>query len=495
MALQPFTNEQLNCCKFAFIVLNEIPKALRQTFKQMWDNTFASLPGFQPWDDSNAVRTLFLSTEGGTTKVPIHLSYDKWDCTALFQATIFAKSFALPDSRGHHRILHDLYLKSRKLPHGTFHSFVVSPSGDNAETFALAIDQLRLLRNSFCHSFSSEIDKKTFDQYIQHAKDAIKALGINTDPINAVGSLTESDFPTEKVQRLEDDIRKELQTESTFLKEEVKDELTEIRSDIAHLDQKRQEEAKLLQESHKEDTVELKTKIETANAASQEMMNEKFAEFQTESTVLREDVKDKLQLLQESHKKDTVDLKKAIETTNAASQEMMNEKLAEFQTESTVLREDVKDKLQLLQESHKKDTVDLKRTIETTNATSREMMNETFTEFQTESTVLMEDVKDELVGIRSDITQLNQKRKEEAKILQDSHREDTVDLKKTIAANQEMITEKFAELNQEIKDKLKEDSSGKQKIKASLFKGSFSKTNLTNRACCRTRAELEKIDL
>ena len=39
MALQPFTNEQLNYFKFACIVLNEIPKALRQTFKQMWNNT------------------------------------------------------------------------------------------------------------------------------------------------------------------------------------------------------------------------------------------------------------------------------------------------------------------------------------------------------------------------------------------------------------------------------------------------------------------------
>ena len=440
MALQPFTNEQLNYCKFAFIVLNEIPKALRQTFKQMWDNTFASLPGFQPWDDSNAVRTLFLGTEGGTTKVPIHVSYDQWDCTALFQATIYARSFALPDSRGHHRILHDLYLKSRKLPRGTFHSSVVSPGGDNAETFALAIDQLRLLRNSFCHSFSSEIVKKTFDQYVQHAKDAIKALGVNTDPIDVVGNLTESDFPTEKVRRLEDGIRKELQTESTFLKEEVKDELTEVRSDIAHLDQKRQEEAKLLQESHKEDTVDLKTKIETANAASQEMINEKFAEFQKESTVLREDVKDKLQLLQESHKKDTVDLKKAIKTTNAASQEMMNEKLAEFQTESTVLKEDV---------------------------------------------------KDELIGIRSDITQLNQNQKEEAKFLHESHKEDTLDLKKTVAASQEMMTEKIAELNQKIKDILKEDTSGKQKINTSLVKISFSKTNLTSRGCCNTWTGLD----
>lgn len=160
MALQPFTNEQLNYLKFTFVVLNEFPKALRQAFKQMWNNTFASIPGFRPWDDSNAVRNLFLSTEGGVTKVPTHLSYDEWDCSALFQATIYARSFALPDSKGHHRILHDLYLKPCKLPRGTFHSSVVSPTGNKAETFALAMDQLRMLRNSLCHLNKSELDKK-----------------------------------------------------------------------------------------------------------------------------------------------------------------------------------------------------------------------------------------------------------------------------------------------------------------------------------------------
>ena len=92
MTLQPFTNEQLNYFKFAFVVLNEFPKVLRQTFQHMWDNTFGHLPVCQPWDDSIAVRNMFLATEGGTTKVPTHLSYDEWDCTALFQATIFAWS-------------------------------------------------------------------------------------------------------------------------------------------------------------------------------------------------------------------------------------------------------------------------------------------------------------------------------------------------------------------------------------------------------------------
>ena len=255
MALQPFTNEQLNYFKFAFVVLNEFPKVLRQTFKRMWDNAFAHLPGYQSWDDSIAVRNMFLATEGGKTKVPTHLPYEEWDCTALFRATIYAQSFALPDSAGHRRTLSDLLLKHRKPSPGTFHSTVVSPSGNNAETFAVAIDQLRLLRNSFCHSFSSEIDKKTFDQYIQHTKDAIKALGVTTDPVDAVGSLTESDFPTEKVCKLRDDITKELLTENKFLKENVEDELMGMRSD----------------------SLELRNTIEKATA-NQEMTNEKIAE-------------------------------------------------------------------------------------------------------------------------------------------------------------------------------------------------------------------------
>ena len=85
----------------------------------------------------------------------------------------------------------------------------MSPSGNTAETFALAIDQLRLLRNSLCHSDKSEIDKPTFDQYVQLAKDAFQVLGIMTDPIDAIGGMKESDFPIKKVYKLEESLRQE----------------------------------------------------------------------------------------------------------------------------------------------------------------------------------------------------------------------------------------------------------------------------------------------
>ena len=216
MALQPYRDEDLNFFKFASLVLNEFPNALRQTFKTMWDNTYGHRPGFQLWDDSAAVRNLFAATEGGRTKVPVHQSYLKWDCTAFFQATIYSRVFAV-----HHGTLNDVYVKPRGLSHGHFHPSVVSTTGNNAETCALGIDQLRLLRNSVCHSTSSEMTKVTFDQYVQHAKDAFQALGVSTALVDAVGSLSESDFPINEVRRLQQGIKEENTSYIKFLEGDV----------------------------------------------------------------------------------------------------------------------------------------------------------------------------------------------------------------------------------------------------------------------------------
>ena len=256
MALQKFSDEQLNFFKFATLVLDEFPKALRQTFKTMWDNTYGHLPGFQLWDDSTAVRKMFDSEEaksGKKTKVPVLQSYNEWDCTNLFQATIFARSFAPPASTGSFTTLSDLYVKPCAVPYGSFHACVVSPGGNMTETIALAIDQLRLLRNSLCHSTSSEMDKATFDRGVNYAKDAFRALGVSTAPIDAVGSLTESDFPTNEVRQLERRIKEESREYIKFL-EEMSSDVIEIKAmqnvimqkvddiatkeDIAMLDQK-----------------------------------------------------------------------------------------------------------------------------------------------------------------------------------------------------------------------------------------------------------------
>ena len=261
MTLQPFREEQLNFFKFSSLVLNEFPKALRQTFKTMWDNAYGSRPGFQLWDDSSAVRNLFATTEGGKTKVPIHRSYNEWDCTTLFQATIFARSFAFSASTGSYSTLSDLYVKPRALPHGSFHACVLSPCGNNSETFALAIDQLRLLRNSLCHSTSSEMDKLTFDQRVNYAKDAFQALGVSTAPIDAVGNLTESDFPTNEVRALEMRQRDETRAYINFL-EEVNSDITEVKAILQALKAGQEQQYSPILSSLSSDVSDVKQKVE-----------------------------------------------------------------------------------------------------------------------------------------------------------------------------------------------------------------------------------------
>ena len=280
MTLQPFSDEQLNFFKFSSVVLNEFPKALRQTFKTMWDNTYGRRPGFQLWDDSTAVRNLFATTEGGRTKVPTRQSYNEWDCTNLFHATIFSRSFAFSASAGSYSTLSDLYVKPLALPHGSFHACVLSPGGNNAETFALALDQLRLLRNSLCHSASSEMDKLTFDQCVNYAKDAFQALGLSTAPIDSVGSLTESDFPTNEVRALETRLRDETRAYINFLKEVNSDVgvikailqeqqyspiLSSLSSDVSDVKQKVEEDV-----ANKEDITRLEKKIDELKEGQRE---------------------------------------------------------------------------------------------------------------------------------------------------------------------------------------------------------------------------------
>ena len=192
-----FKKEQLNYFKFTSVVNSELLKALRKTFKAMWDEKFGPS---EIWDDSESVRKSFLAKEGGaaSTKVPTQISYEKWDCTAMYQATIYARSFA--NSTG--QTLNGRYLKPLSLPSESFHSSVVSPRGDPEETRALAIDQLRRLRNSQAHPNNDKMDKFTFDQNIQRTKEAFQALRISAKKIEELGNLPESELPTPQNTKL-----------------------------------------------------------------------------------------------------------------------------------------------------------------------------------------------------------------------------------------------------------------------------------------------------
>ncbi len=180
----------------------------------MWDSTIALRPGFIPWDDSTKVRNMLLTSEGGKTYIPTTKSIEEWDCTALFKATIYAKTFGVTSSKGSN--LNDLYLKIVKPAPGSFHSSVQSSTGNQDETYALAIDQLRLLRNSLCHSPKPEIIKTDFDNYVQLVTKALTAVNIDTAFVDIIGQMSEDDFPTKKVQELHDCRLKELKAVCMF---------------------------------------------------------------------------------------------------------------------------------------------------------------------------------------------------------------------------------------------------------------------------------------
>jgi len=122
-------------------------------------------------------------------------------------------------------------VKPRALSPGTFHHSLVSPTGDHVETYALALDQLRLLRNTLCHQISTQkIDKATFDNYIQLTKDAFTTLGQNTTRIDEIGKLDEDHFPTTRLQQLEDKLKKEKDAAIKF--KQIDDHLTKIESRV-----------------------------------------------------------------------------------------------------------------------------------------------------------------------------------------------------------------------------------------------------------------------
>ena len=218
MAVKPFSKEELNFFKFASIVHDEFPKMLRWTFVTLWNSKIAPLPGYRVWDDSPAIRKLLKTREGGATAIPTNKSFEHWDCTALFQATIYSKTFGISATTSI-KTLNDQFIKGKK--RGSFHALLTSPTGKQDETITLAIDQVRVLRNHLCHSSNSSIAKSDFDDYVQLAEDAFTAVGFPTNQIDYIGNLEESDFPTEKVSELNRKNMDVVRENHKFLKETI----------------------------------------------------------------------------------------------------------------------------------------------------------------------------------------------------------------------------------------------------------------------------------
>lgn len=172
--MAPFSNDRLNFFKFCIVVLDKFPLALQQVFVLLWNNSEGrSLP---KWDDTDEVRNIFLKEEDWETNVPTRYSIKEWNSAVLFEATLYAKMFGKIDGNGRRRTLKQLYVK-REPSRGAFHPRIGKGFRSQSETFALALDQLRLLRNALCYlTKEQEVDNERLDMYLGRAKEAFAAL-------------------------------------------------------------------------------------------------------------------------------------------------------------------------------------------------------------------------------------------------------------------------------------------------------------------------------
>jgi len=96
-----------------------------------------------------------------------------------------------------------------------------------------SLDQLRLLRNTLCHPINTQkLDKAAFDNYIQLAKDAVVALGQSATKIDDIGKLGEKDFPTPRVQQLEEELRREKFKQIEDNLDEIASQVKDVGSDV-----------------------------------------------------------------------------------------------------------------------------------------------------------------------------------------------------------------------------------------------------------------------
>ncbi|XP_078355864.1 uncharacterized protein LOC144651641 isoform X2 [Oculina patagonica] len=383
-----FSLEQLNFFKFSTVVIDEFPDVLRKAFVFMWDTRVATTPGVPKWDDSVTVLNMFLTKEGGVKKVPtLNKSFKEWDCTALFKATLFAQTFAMPDGTGGVSTLDKLYVRPRGLSTGTFHHSVISPTGNTAETYALALDQLRLLRNTLCHQSSTQkIDRVTFDHYIVLSKDAFTALGQDTTRIDDIGKLGEEDFPTARLQQVEDELKREKYAAIKF--KQIDDHLVNIDSQV--------EDVGSDVKDVKSDVTGVKTQVEEVGSDVKDVKSD-VTDVKTQVEDVGSDVKDV--------KSDVTDMKTQVEDVGSDVKDVKSD-VTDVKTQVEDVGSDVKDVGSDVKDV-KSDVTDVKTQVEDVGSDVKDVKSDV-TDVKTQ----VEDVGSDVKDVKSDVTDVKTQMKD-----------------------------------------------------------------------------------
>ncbi|KAJ7388859.1 hypothetical protein OS493_035199 [Desmophyllum pertusum] len=299
---------------------------------------------------------------------------------------------------------------------------------------------------------------------IQIREDLARELGIGEARIQVllipVGSLTEADFPIERVRQLEDDIRKE----SAFLKEDVKDELMGIRSDIAQSNQERQQDVNRARRERKEETHELKKQLELhqeetleKTTAANQQMNENIAE-------LNRKFDDVLNNKKSDIVTDVFFYQEELNGTIEIDFFFLKNRAARETKEAEI--HELKKQLEFYQEKWKEETLESRRATDrniTTITAANQEMNENIAEWNRKFDDVLNNKKLAARETKEEIHEL----KKQLELHQEIWKEETLESRRTTdrniktitAANQEM-NENIAEFNRKFDDVLKNRRSG-----------------------------------
>ena len=191
-----YTEEQLNYYRICCITTDELTDALRSTFKQEWDNRYATTLGEwkdeakngQDFKNGESPRNQARNQELLATK--INGNRAEWDCTMLFYAILFSDCIG----RGLNAVVRS------------------------------NVDDLRKFRNEvFAHLPRGHISEPEFQSAIAKVQGAFQALGLSSAKIQEIRN--QANFPTSHLKKVLKEVDK-LKQEVKVLEDQLQSETT-----------------------------------------------------------------------------------------------------------------------------------------------------------------------------------------------------------------------------------------------------------------------------
>ena len=168
-----YTEEQLNFFRVCFITTNELTDGLRTTFKQEWNNRYATTLG--EWKDEAKNGEDFKNGESPRNQARnqellatmVNGNRAEWDCIMLFYAILYSDCIG----RGLNAVVQS------------------------------NVDDLRKFRNEvFAHVPQGQISKPKFQSAIAKVQSAFQALGLSTSKIQEIRN--QANFPTSHLKKV-----------------------------------------------------------------------------------------------------------------------------------------------------------------------------------------------------------------------------------------------------------------------------------------------------